>query len=344
MYSSETVATKIDRLTKVLPLIRQCLTPIFIDDLQQLIINYLLHYPLSHVVQCKEDETFIPRLIKDTEFSRYRHYKDRKLNYFKHFVSLILTTQGWKFQVLEMYQDKPPDVGDKNYPCTPYQNGKWHGFKFLIPKTPVFDFFTKFLICPIEDILTMLNFNVGDNLSNDYIQKLNPCNEMFWGYYDARDNFWHFKIWIVHFFYDICCYLLNPATYILPTLESAEEDLENSYPMTSNSELDHSYSFPIQFENEICNYFVGFYKRGAIESFEDYNRQYNHYFIEIKSVRTKKLKYCRGSMVGINPASAMIFYLISRRDSQLSVEYPYIPPDIFRHILLQKLYLIYDWN
>jgi hypothetical protein len=330
----------INRITDFLPRLRQYLKLICV--VEQLIVDYLVYYPISSIIDSKDDEIFIPLLIKDSKLVKYHFEQQIKVYTFKFFLSRLLSKDSKvKLQVFEMLDARSLENiyiyiqkhHNNPYPCTPYSSGKWCGVTLLIPKNPVFDFLIKFLMCTKSNILTTLC------VAHDY----NPTNELNWGHSDGFNNFWHFKIWILQFFYDICCYLLQRTHHVFPKLHNDEN--EDCYPWDSNNKLDHSYFFDIKWEeeNEPFNYFVGFYKRASESPSHDYNRRYNHYYIEIKNVLGKR-KYYRGSMVGINPVSSIIYYLLSKKDAELTEEYPYIPPQVFRRILIQKIYLIHDWN
>lgn len=352
VLTSLEIAARINSIVIKLPSLRIYLGSIFIDIVEQLIVNYLVPYPIGTITASKDNGGLF---IKDMELYQFLHDNDApKIFKFKFFYTNLYNKKAQCiFQIFEMYDDcgKPLFYQDL-YHCQPVTyNNKWHGVKFIIPKKPLFDFLTRFLTCDTnEGVLSILSC-VPTKPAEYYIfKKFNPTNEMYWGYHDADDNFWHFKKWILHFLFDITNFLLQSNYRFSELKESltydSEFDGEYHYPWTSNNVLYQSCTFPITWENnEICNYFIGFYKRPDIQlpKLNTYNDNYNHYYIKIEN-SSGKLKYIRGSMVGINPVSAWIFFTLSRQDEELYLEYPFISPYAFRRLLLQNICLIHDWN
>lgn len=80
--------------------------------------------------------------------------------------------------------------------------------------------------------------------------------------------------------------------------------------------------------------------KNAFENFT-YNAECKHFSISI--LHDGKIYYNRGSVIGLNPITSIIFYLITRTDEQLKTYCPIAPED-FRRIILQRITMVIDWN
>lgn len=358
----------------------------FPSDLVNIVKRYLVAEPLHLMISRNNIANFKVKEFQDTRFKKcFPSYADAdgspKINsnlLLKFSCKDILlepqTNININMQILHMFgsvnyrhdeKDRLFMKEESIYPCKLMCRDELFGLKFLIPKNLIFDYFIKFLQWDGKNISKNQIHNnkfklIGKNFMK-YVHKFNPFNHSCWG--NADIGLWHFKVWIIHFLFDITNhFLFTTDEYkqpepdnILEDIKETEKSNEIPYPWPGYYLLDHSFSFPIQWERETCEYFIGVYRDEKFQINEKKNKkshsqQFIHYYIQITNNAKQKplweaLRYIRGSIVPVNPVSTLIFFLLTRNDDELmKLLGSSIPIALFRRLLIQRITLIHDWN
>lgn len=366
--------------TLTIPQIREYLSRYFLHE-SNIILEYLVHFPICNIKTISNDPKFISKTIIDHQLCKYFYDKRQEPVTFKFDLKHVSLHKNYEFQILHMmdnYAVFPESLFEKGIDVYNFFGGKLafiyqfkpkpinldtipkiitrskydvhvvlhecgHEHKFLIPRDDIFNVFIKFLTSSKEELKSTL-FKKDDDFYS---------NSMYYGKTNYKSSYWRFKLWIIEFLNDISVFLLykmykkdlpicdDLVEYYLPADSRHYINWDNfkpTHPWRSCGVLDRSYSFTIIYQGKPRKYYFAIYNIDNLKS------KVYYYYVDIRNFEpNKEVLYHRGSTIGKNPITFIVFFLLSRTDEWLNAKYPYIGAEVFRCILLQHIHHIHDW-